>query len=441
MLILYKYDHCICIYMYIYMKYNLFNITNKYLLCIFLVGVLLLLFLLKVYFTSVEGLNGPFGGPGKVDAKLMEENARLMYPQFSSQFEPIFDSANADYSENDRNQQEFQNSPEYYTADDSNKLLEARKNKDTITEKRLTEKWDNSRTKNGKFSDRMLQIYKITADKLNQIVGDTTPIDIVNRGLSKNDFYSPYTAGEYTKMEEKRREVIQKIGKMAEIYVKGDELNTELYDTDLTNAQKEISSEQASVDLYKIQLKDNYNPLQVLNIRNQLSQANTRLTNAKKKVSDLEDFKQEFEIYKKDLKDFYTRAQTIIIEHIIADQKAAIAAKEAEAQAQAPAPAPVSSTNWIQNAAPNYPNYKYKGCWIHNNDASYHILSGMGTNNIPNMNACVSKISEKGFHSAAYDGKSLCLGGGAEYSIKNNTKVNCDTTYSKGKSWLVYSKY
>ena len=80
----------------------------------------------------------------------------------------------------------------------------------------------------------------------------------------------------------------------------------------------------------------------------------------------------------------------------------------------------------IQDAAPNYPNYKYRGCWTYGHDTSYPILSKMVVNKIPNMNECVGRVSQQGLKTAAYDGKNLCFGGGSEYST--NTSVNCEQT-------------
>ena len=92
----------------------------------------------------------------------------------------------------------------------------------------------------------------------------------------------------------------------------------------------------------------------------------------------------------------------------------------------------------VEDAAPNYPSYKYKGCWSYGNDTQYPILSKMVVSNISNMDDCVGKISQVGLPSVAYDGKSLCFGGDNSYSEYNST--NCESTYGQGKSWLVYSK-
>jgi len=92
----------------------------------------------------------------------------------------------------------------------------------------------------------------------------------------------------------------------------------------------------------------------------------------------------------------------------------------------------------VEDAAPNYPSYKYKGCWSSGNDTQYPILKKMVVSNISNMDDCVGKISQVGLPSVAYDGKSLCFGGDNSYSEYNST--NCESTYGQGKSWLVYSK-
>jgi hypothetical protein len=114
-------------------------------------------------------------------------------------------------------------------------------------------------------------------------------------------------------------------------------------------------------------------------------------------------------------------------------------------QSSVPAPATEATLNKtnqlnysIQDAAPTYPDYKYKGCWSSGNDTQYPILTKMVVSNIFNMDDCVGKISQAGLKSVAYDGKNICTGGGEEYS--EYTHAKCDSTHSQGKSWLVYSK-
>jgi len=92
----------------------------------------------------------------------------------------------------------------------------------------------------------------------------------------------------------------------------------------------------------------------------------------------------------------------------------------------------------VQDAAPNYPDYKFKGCWASGNNTEYPILTQMVIPNVFNMNDCVQSISRAGLQTAAYDGKNLCLGGGPEYA--EYTSYKCEDTYKKGNSWLVYSK-
>ena len=101
--------------------------------------------------------------------------------------------------------------------------------------------------------------------------------------------------------------------------------------------------------------------------------------------------------------------------------------------AQSPPPIKVTP----ENAAPNYPNYKFKGCWTYGNDTAYPILTKTIAQNVTSMDDCVGKASNLGLSSAAYDGSNICFGGGSEYST--NTPVKCKHTYHKGKSWLVYS--
>ena len=91
----------------------------------------------------------------------------------------------------------------------------------------------------------------------------------------------------------------------------------------------------------------------------------------------------------------------------------------------------------LENVAPNYPNYKFKGCWTYGNDTAYPILTKTIAQNVTSMDDCVGKASNLGLSSAAYDGSNLCFGGGSEYSTNNRAK--CKHTYPKGKSWLVYS--
>ena len=93
---------------------------------------------------------------------------------------------------------------------------------------------------------------------------------------------------------------------------------------------------------------------------------------------------------------------------------------------------------YIQDSAPDYPNYTFKGCWSSGNNTMYPILNKMVIPNVFNMNDCVKSISRAGLQSAAYDGKNLCFGGGSNYTEYTSSK--CDDTYTKGKSWLVYSK-
>lgn len=109
-------------------------------------------------------------------------------------------------------------------------------------------------------------------------------------------------------------------------------------------------------------------------------------------------------------------------------------------QAHTPEPAPeyVMNKTYIQDAAPDYPNYTFEGCWASGNNTQYPILKKMVIHNVFNMNDCVKNISQAGLQSAAYNGKNLCVGGGPEYAEYTSSK--CDDTYTKGKSWLVYSK-
>jgi hypothetical protein len=93
----------------------------------------------------------------------------------------------------------------------------------------------------------------------------------------------------------------------------------------------------------------------------------------------------------------------------------------------------------IENAAPRYPLYKFKGCWTYGHDVTYPVLdSRMVFANVKNMEECVGKNSLLGVPTAAYDGKNICMGGMFDYKTKTSAK--CVDTYPNGKSWLVYSK-
>ena len=93
----------------------------------------------------------------------------------------------------------------------------------------------------------------------------------------------------------------------------------------------------------------------------------------------------------------------------------------------------------IENAAPHYPLYKFKGCWTHGHDIAYPILdSRLVFGNVKNMEECVERNSKLGMPTAAYDGTNICMGGMFDYKPK--TAAKCVNTYPNGKSWLVYSK-
>lgn len=92
----------------------------------------------------------------------------------------------------------------------------------------------------------------------------------------------------------------------------------------------------------------------------------------------------------------------------------------------------------IENAAPHYPLYKFKGCWTYGHDVAYPVVNRLVFGNVKTMNECVGKSSNLGMPTAAYDGKNICMGGMFDY--KSKTSAKCVDTYPNGKSWLVYSK-
>jgi len=438
------------------MGYNSFKISKKLIskklmFFIFLGCALILLFLFKGYFTLVERYTNAYGG-GIIE--MIYNQYMLMYPQLASQIKSICDTAYEDLQAFEKQNKEFENSPERFTNEEWNQLQQAKTNNDKKTEQRLQDKLNKSSARAKENQLKFKTIMDTLGEKLKKLTENTPPVDPINMELSKVDWNTPATADEYAKMEEKRRQVIDKIGKMAKIYGTkiGGGFNTELYNTDLTNAQQEVSTEQASVDSYNSQLKGNYNPLQVMSLRSKLSEANTKLTNAKKTVTDLESFKQEFDTYQQETQDFYQKIRSMFATNPPPTSTTTSTPPPTSTTTSTPEPAtpPTASPNnpvgvWenprneylIQNAAPNYPNYKFKGCWRYGQNQSHAVLNKMVSTKIPTMDECVHRVSKQGLHSAAYDGSGICFGGGSEYATY--TPVNCETTYDKGKSWLVYS--
>jgi hypothetical protein len=199
-----------------------------------------------------------------------------------------------------------------------------------------------------------------------------------------------------------------------------------------------VNTEQKAIDSYNNKLKITA-PNQQFIIKAQMSGATNRLAVAKNKLStsekELDSNISDYINLKNTMNEWVMNTYQPNIDAIVRNDT--IQPVTAPAQDDT-LRKPEESTYSIQEAAPNYPEYKFKGCWTYGNDTQYPILNKMVASNIPNMSDCVRKVSQIGLQSAAYDGKNLCIGGGSEYT--QTTPINCDNTYTKDKSWLVYSK-
>lgn len=96
-----------------------------------------------------------------------------------------------------------------------------------------------------------------------------------------------------------------------------------------------------------------------------------------------------------------------------------------------------TNTESIPDAAPNFPNYKFKGCWTTGHDTSFPVLTDMYLTDIKSMDECVKRASQMGLSNVGYDGKGKCIAGKQDYT--KSTSTQCYNTYKLDKSWLVYS--
>ncbi len=96
-----------------------------------------------------------------------------------------------------------------------------------------------------------------------------------------------------------------------------------------------------------------------------------------------------------------------------------------------------TNTESIPEAAPNFPNYKFKGCWTTGHDTSFPVLTDMYLTDIKSMDECVKRASQMGLSNVGYDGKGKCIAGKQDYTTSTSTQ--CYNTYKLDKSWLVYS--